>query len=31
MNKNKFPINDTNLKNYTYKYTKLKMAVFINC
>lgn len=29
MNKNKFPINDTNLKNYTYKYTKLKMAMFL--
>lgn len=29
MNKNKFPINDTNLKNYTYKYTKLKVAMFL--
>ena len=29
MNKNKFPIIDTNLKNYTYKYTKLKMAMFL--
>lgn len=29
MNKNKFPINDTNLKNSTYKYTKLKMAMFL--
>lgn len=29
MNKNKFLINDTNLKNYIYKYTKLKMAMFL--
>ena len=29
MNKSKFPINDTNLKNYTYKYTKLKVAMFL--
>ena len=29
MNKNKFLINGTNLKNYIYKYTKLKMAMFL--